>query len=119
MARLGQRWEANGIDLALTFQQSPRDAMHAVHDPRVLDDLTNRRHLVVAVEPVRSVDLADRVHNHAFDRQVAARRGQSVDVPGVEALFSRPEVVLLPHQSSLAHGPTDRPDQDSCSRLGE
>jgi len=75
--------------------------------PDVLDHLADRG-LFRFVEPVRGVHLRDGRHRHLLDFERRAQVDQAIDVPGVEALVTRPEVVLLPHSNSLPVGTEHR-----------
>ena len=93
--------------------------MHAVHHPiigpeddrvrhvdildqsDVLDDLADRR-LLAAIEPVDGVEFPNRRQREVLDAERGAQRDQPINIPGIEPLFTRPEVVLLPHATSVA-----------------
>ena len=79
--------------------------------PGVLHDRTNRRR-EVGVEPVGRIDLANRVEWHELDRQTTCQLDQSIDVPCIAALVSRPKVILLAHSAEISHrsSPADARD---------
>src|SRR5918995_4611065 len=114
-------FELDGADRRSSLQQRLGDSMHAVHyttvependrvrqvhcfdHPSVVHDPPNRCTLELVVEPVDGVDLVDRCQLNVLDRQRATELDQPVDVPGIQALLSGPEVILLSHLRSIDH----------------
>jgi len=85
--------------------------------PRVLGDLANCGYLGASIEPVRPLDFADRAHRDPFDRQIPAQRDEAIDIPCVEALLCRPEVILLPHDPIVVRPPPSAATETACSRI--
>jgi hypothetical protein len=69
--------------------------------PNVLYHFSDGGDLGAAIEPIVSVHVRDGLQRNLPDWEISAQADQSVDVPSVEPIFSRPEVVLLPHGISL------------------
>ncbi len=110
----------HGGDRGATFKQCPGDPVHSVHDPaidakddwvqgvdllneaHVLDHLPNGRHLHASVEPVVRIHVMKGIERDFSDREFRTETDQFVDVPSIQALVARPEVVLLTHGTQSA-----------------
>jgi hypothetical protein len=64
----------------------------------LLHDIADGGHFGASIEPVQAVDLGDRIYLDGLDGQRPAELDEPVDVPGVEPIVRRPEVVLLPYR---------------------
>jgi hypothetical protein len=96
--------EANGFDVAETFEEGFADTVHAVHDAAVAgendgmgkvaiideagvnDDVATGELFGAFVAPVGFVELANFGEGYAFSREGAGEFDETVDVPDVEAV---------------------------------
>lgn len=83
------------------------DRSTSLDQPDVLEHLADGR-LFRSVEPVHGVDLPDFRHRELLRSERSTHRNQSIDIPRIETVRTRPEVVLLPHLTSFAAGADDR-----------
>ncbi len=106
-------------DRRTTVKKGTSDPMHSIHhstigaeddrigkvnfldEPNVLYHLTDGGDFGASIEPIVSVYIGDGLERNFPDWKIGAQADESVDVPSVEPILSRPEVVLLSHGISL------------------
>jgi len=115
---IGDDVEPHRPDRRRSIKQRASDAMHTVHhtavganddrirevhllnQPDVLDDLADGSRIAL-VEPLDRVELPDRAEVDLVDIERGAESDETIDIPGVEAVLTGPQVVLLAHTNSL------------------
>lgn len=113
---LGLHDELNRWHGPSTFKKASRDSVHAVHhlafstedhwksqirlihQLHVPDQDPNGVRRTICPKPVDGVEFPDRCERDLFYWKTSRELDQVVDVPGVETVLTRPEVVLLPHR---------------------
>lgn len=110
----------HGGDRGAAFKHCAGDPVHSVHDPaidteddwirgigflheaHVLDHLSNGGHLHASAKPVVRIHVPKGIERDLSDRKFRTETDQLVDVPSIQALVARPEVILLAHRTQSA-----------------
>jgi N-acyl homoserine lactone hydrolase len=115
VVRFGLLIELNRNDRLPSFEEAARHSVHPIHHLALCPEdhgireinFVHKLHVThkdphrvwrtVSPKPMDGVQLPDRREGDLLDRETRRAFDQSVNVPSVEAVFARPEVVLLPH----------------------
>ena len=84
-------------DTAVAGQDDGKGEVAVADEPGVVGDLATGDRFCCVTIPVGLVEFADDGEGHAFSRQVGGNCNETVDVPGVETLGRRAEMILGAH----------------------